>query len=64
MDLSYEEVNIDFGQEAAKKSEVKVGGQKEYLPSGRVRTHAPWVGRMGRYFYLPPTLTSNIFAAP
>ena len=30
VDLSYEALNIDFGQEAAKISEVKVGGQKKY----------------------------------
>ena len=55
---------MDFGQGAAKISEVKVGGQKKYLPSSRVRTHAPAVGRVGRYFFRPPTLTSDIFAAP
>ena len=51
MDLSNEILNIDFGQGAAKISEVKVGGQKKSLPSGRVRTHAPGVGRAGRYFF-------------
>ena len=54
---------MDFGQGAAKISEVKVGGRKKYLPSGRVRTRAPAVGRVGRYFFRPPTLTSDIFAA-
>ena len=63
IDLSNEVLNIDFGQGAAKISEVKVGGRKKYLPSGRVRTRAPAVGRVGRYFFRPPTLTSDIFAA-
>ena len=44
VDLSNEVLNIDFGQGAAKISEVKVGGRKKYLPRGRVRTHAPAVG--------------------
>ena len=63
MDLLNEVLIIDFGQGAAKISEVKVGGQKKYLPSGQVRTRAPAVGRVGRYFFGPPTLTSDIFAA-
>ena len=33
MDLSNEVLNIDFGQETAKISDVKVGGQKIYLPT-------------------------------
>ena len=33
MDLLKEVLNNDFGQEAAKISEVKVGGQKKYLPT-------------------------------
>ena len=32
VDLSYEVLNIEFGQGAAKISEVKVGGRKKYLP--------------------------------
>ena len=51
MDLSNEVLNIDFGQEAAKIQEVKVGGQKKYLPIGPVRTHRPGVSRVGRYFF-------------
>ena len=62
-DGSLVKLNIDFGLGAAKISEVKVGGKKKYLPSGRVRTHAHAVGRVGRYFFGPPTLTSDIFAA-
>ena len=64
IDLSNEVLNIDFGQGAAKIPGVKVGGQKKYLPSGRVRTHAVTVGRVGRYFFHPPNLTPGIFAAP
>ena len=64
VDLSNEILNIDFDEGAAKISKVKVGGQKKYLPSGQVRTHAPAVDRVGRYFFRPPTLTSDIFAAP
>ena len=56
-------LNIDFGQGAAKISEVKVGGQKKYLLNGQARTRAPWVSRVGRYFFQHPTLTSDIFAA-
>ena len=63
IDLSNEVLKIDFGQEAAKISEVKVGGRKKYLPSGRVRTSAPAVGCVGRYFFRSPTLTSDIFVA-
>ena len=33
IDLSNEVINIDFGQEAAKISVVKVGGRKKYLPA-------------------------------
>ena len=64
MDLSNEVLNIDFGQEAAKIQEVKIGGKKKYLPISPARTQAPGVGRVGRYFFRTPTLTSDIFAAP
>ena len=63
VDLSNEELNIDFGQEAAKISEVKVGGRKKHLPISPVRAHAPGVSPVGKYFFQPPTLTSDIFAA-
>ena len=56
-------LNIDFGQGAAKISEVKVGGQKN-LPISPARTRAPGVGRVGRYFFRTTSLTSDIFAAP
>ena len=62
IDLSNEVVNIDFNQEAAKISEVKVGGRKKHLPISQVRAHSPGVSRVGRYFFQPPTLTSDIFA--
>ena len=64
MDLSNEKLNIDFGQETAKIKEVKVGGQKKYLPISPVRTHVPGDSRVGRYFFRTPDLTSGIFAAP
>ena len=64
IDLSNEVLNIDFGQRAAKIPEVKFGGQKKYLPISPARTRAPGVGRVGRYFFRTPTLTSDIFAAP
>ena len=64
IDLSYEILDIGFEQGAAKISEVKAGGQKKYLPISPARTRAPGVGRVGRYFFRTPTLTSDIFAAP
>ena len=64
VDLSNDVLKIDFGQGAAKIPRVKAGGQKKYLPSGRVRTHAVTVGRVGRYFFHPLTLTPGIFTAP
>ena len=50
MDLSNEVLNIDFGEEDAKVQEVKVGGQKKYLPISPVRTHAPGVSRVADIF--------------
>ena len=44
MDLSNEVLNIDFDQESAKVSEVKLGGKKKYLPISPVQTHAPRAG--------------------
>ena len=64
VDLLNEVLNIDFGQGAAKISEVKVGVQKKYLPNCLVRTHRSRVSRVSRYFFWTPTLTSGIFAAP
>ena len=57
IDLSNEVLNFDFGQRAAKIPEVKVRVRKKYLPISQVGTHALGVSR-------PPTLTSDIFAAP
>ena len=51
MGLSKEVLSIDFGQEATKIQEVKSRGQKKYMPINPVRTHAPGVGRVGRYFF-------------
>ena len=53
----------DIGQGAAKISEVKVGGPKKYLPISPVQTHVPGASQEDRYFFGPPTLTSDIFAA-
>ena len=64
MDLLNEVPNIDFDQGTAKISEVKVGGQKKYLPISPAQTRAPGVGSVGRYFFQTPTLTSDIFAVP
>ena len=64
IDLSNEVLNIDLGQGAAKTPEIKVGVRKRYLPIGLVRTYAPGVSRVGRYFFQTPTLMSGIFAAP
>ena len=63
IDLSNEVLNIDFSQEAAKIS-VKVGVKKRYLSISQVRTPMHGFGRVGRYFFRTPTLTSDIFAVP
>ena len=51
IDLSNEVLSIDFGQGAKKVSEVKVRGQKKYLPTRL--TPGAWVrtGPIGRYFF-------------
>ena len=64
IDLSNEILNIDFGQGAAKISEVKVGGRKTYQPTRLAPRTQVRTGQLGRYFFGPPTLTSDIFAAP
>ena len=61
IDFLNEVLRIYFGQEAANISEVKFG-VKKYLTISSVRAHAPWVSRIDRYFFQPPTLTSDIFA--
>ena len=64
INLLNEVINIDFGQGAAKISEVKVGVRKKYLPT----RPAPgaWVSTtlISRYFFQTQTLNSDIFAAP
>ena len=50
MDLSNEVVTIEFGKEAAKISEVKVGSQKKYLPP---RPTLCASGVVGPLFQLP-----------
>ena len=51
IDLSYEVLNIDFGQGAAKISEVKVGVRKKYMPVSLVQIYAPRFVRVGRFFF-------------
>ena len=63
IDLSNEVLNIDFDQGTVKISEVKVGGQKKYLPISPVRTHVPRVSQVDRYFFRTSTLTYGTFAA-
>ena len=50
-DLSIEVLNIDFGQGAAKISEVKVGVRKKYLPTWLTRGARVRAGLIGRYFF-------------
>ena len=64
IDLSNEILNFDFGQGATKISKVKMEVEKNIC--GRCR---PWVhlfepGRVGRFFFQPPTLIFDIFAVP
>ena len=49
-DLSNEVLNIDFGQKAAKISEVKAGGRKKYLPTLPAMGAKVGTGLIGRYF--------------
>ena len=57
VDLSNEVLNIDFGQGAAKISEVKVGSQKKYLPTWPGLNQSTR-GRPSRpIFFRLPTLT-------
>ena len=63
IELSYEVLNIDFGQGAAKISDVKVGGQKKFLPSGPVRTRFARAGPSAEFFFKPPTLMAGSFAS-
>ena len=62
-DLLNEVLYILVGQEAAKISEVKVGGQKKICQSSR--TAGASVSNLAESAipYQPPTLTSDIFSA-
>ena len=64
VDLLNEVLNIDFGQGAAKISEVKVGGQKKYLPTQPGSNRCALGQPSQQIFFLSPTLTSDIFVAP
>ena len=46
MDLLIEVLNIDFGQGAAKISEVKVGGKKNICQSARFKPMQPGVAEL------------------
>ena len=61
--LSNEVLYILVSQEVAKIFEVKVGGGKGNSQLGQLELDAPGAGRTGRFFYRPPTLTFDIFAA-
>ena len=52
---------MDFGQGAAKISEVKVGGPKKYLPTQPATGAQVRTGLTSRYFFRPPTLTFDVF---
>ena len=52
-----------FWSRGYKDNRSKARGQKKHLPISPVRTHAPGVSRVGRYFFQTPTLISDIFAA-
>ena len=63
LDLSKEVLWISVGQRAAELQAVKVGGQKNFLPIGPVRTRITRAGQIGRIFFWPPTLTAHSSAA-
>ena len=50
VDLSNEVLNIDFGQGAAKISEVKVGGKKNICPSARLKPEHPESAALANLF--------------
>ena len=54
MDLSIEVLNIDFGQGAAKISEVKVGVGKKYLLTQPTLCTGVRTWLIGRYFFRTP----------
>ena len=63
MDLLNEVLNIDFGQRAAKISEVKFGSWKKYLPTRPAPGAWGRTGQVDRYFFQSITLTSDTFAS-
>ena len=64
MDLSNEVLNNDFGQGAAKISEVKVGGRKKITNSAQFEPMLLESAELADIFFLPLTLTTDIFSAP
>ena len=51
LDLSKEVLWVSVGQRAAELQAVKVGGQKNFLPIGPVRTRIARAGQIGRIFF-------------
>ena len=51
IDLSNEVLNFDFGQGAAKISEVKVGGRGKYLLTRPVQTDALGSAKLANIFF-------------
>ena len=51
IDLSNEVLNIDFGQGAAKISEVKIGGQKNVCRSPRLEPERPGLAELADIFF-------------
>ena len=51
LDLSKEVLWVSVDQRAAELQAVKVGGQKNFLPIGPVRTRIARAGQIGRIFF-------------
>ena len=64
LDLSNEVLYALEGQEAAKISGAKVGGQKKITNAARFESAAPGVRLNRQIFFRSPTLTSDIFVVP
>ena len=61
---SFNAENLEsVGQRAAKILAFKVGGWKKILPIGPPRAKRVRTWPIGRFFFQPPTLKANIFAA-
>ena len=51
LDFSKEVLWVSVGQRTAELQAVKVGGQKNFLPIGPVRTRIARAGQIGRIFF-------------